>query len=112
MTRQNSRPTRWVPRREWAELPGSLVEEVERRLGAVGGFEPRQGGFSDGVLGVVTLDGGRRAFLKALPAGTGDHLTEAAVAAALPHAVPAPRLLFSYERDGWALLCPAPRRAS
>ncbi|MEV0822913.1 hypothetical protein [Nonomuraea rubra] len=40
---------RRTPRREWAEPP-PLVAEAERRLGAVRGFEPRQGGFSYGVL--------------------------------------------------------------
>ncbi|WP_268808517.1 hypothetical protein [Nonomuraea solani] len=37
---------RRVLRRDW----GELVAEVEHRLGAVRGFEERQGGFSYGVL--------------------------------------------------------------
>ena len=59
-----SGPARWGPRRDWADLPAPLVAEAERRLGAVRGFEPRRGGFSYGVLGVLTLDGGRRVFVK------------------------------------------------
>ncbi|GAA4988055.1 hypothetical protein HD597_007625 [Nonomuraea thailandensis] len=110
---------RRTPRRELAGLPPSLVAEVERRLGAVRGFEPRQGGFSYGVRGIATVDGhlnggcsrGGRVFLKAVPSGAdhaGDYRSEAVVSAALPAAVPAPRLLFSCERDGWG--CSARRR--
>ncbi|GAA1625634.1 hypothetical protein GCM10009733_022930 [Nonomuraea maheshkhaliensis] len=103
-----SGPARWGPRRDWAGLPAPLVAEAERRLGAVRGFEPRQGGFSYGVLGVLALDGGRRVFVKATPADAdhaGDYRSEAVISAALPAEVPTPRLLFSCERDGWVLLC-------
>ncbi|MEU8354907.1 phosphotransferase [Nonomuraea sp. NPDC048882] len=103
-----SGPARWGPRRDWADLPAPLVAEAERRLGAVRGFEPRRGGFSYGVLGVLTLDGGRRVFVKATPADAdhaGDYRSEAVISAALPAEVPTPRLLFSCERDGWVLLC-------
>ncbi|MFC4005840.1 phosphotransferase [Nonomuraea purpurea] len=93
-------------RREWADLPLSLVEEVERRLGAVRAFEVRQGGFSYGVLGVATPAGGEHVFVKAVPGdAAADYRTEALVAAALPAGVPAPRLLFSCEAGGWVLLC-------
>jgi hypothetical protein len=85
------------------------VEEAERRLGsAVRGFEERRGGFSYGVLGVATLDGGERVFVKAVPADSGhaaDYRSEAIVAAALPAGVPAPRFRFSCEAGGWVLLC-------
>ncbi|MFF0324418.1 phosphotransferase [Nonomuraea angiospora] len=97
-----------IRRRDLAELPPSLVAEVERRLGAVRGFEERRGGFSYGVLGVATLAGGERVFVKAVPADGGDvdaYREEAAVSAALPPGVPAPRLLFTDERDGWLLIC-------
>ncbi|MEV0614010.1 phosphotransferase [Nonomuraea sp. NPDC050404] len=96
-----------VLRRDWSELPVSLTAEVERRLGAVRGFESRQGGFSYGVLGVATLDEGG-AFVKAVPSDSDsarDYRAEAMIGAALPPEVPAPRFLFSCERDGWVLLC-------
>ncbi|MBT2229332.1 phosphotransferase [Nonomuraea sp. NEAU-A123] len=96
-------------RRAWHELPGPLAEEVEGRLGsAVRRFEERRGGFSYGVLGVATLDGGERVFVKAVPADSdhvADYRSEAIVAAALPAGVPAPRFRFSCEADGWVLLC-------
>ncbi|MEV1174936.1 phosphotransferase [Nonomuraea sp. NPDC049784] len=97
-----------IRRRDFAELPPSLVAEVERRLGAVLRFEERRGGFSDGVLGVATLAGGERVFVKAVPAHGADadgYREEAAVSAALPPAVPAPRLRFMCEKGGWVLLC-------
>ncbi|MFG6192255.1 hypothetical protein [Nonomuraea sp. JJY05] len=87
--------TRPIRRRDFAELPPSLVAEVERRLGPVRGFEERRGGFSDGVLGVAALAGGERVFVKAVPADGGDagaYREEAAVSAALPPGVPAPRM--------------------
>ncbi|MEV3984664.1 phosphotransferase [Nonomuraea sp. NPDC049758] len=93
----------------WEDLPGALVREVERRLGrAAAGFEERHGGFTGGVRGVLTLTGGGRVFVKAVPAGSphaADHRAEAVVGAALPPGVPAPRFLFSCEAAGWVLLC-------
>ncbi|WP_406673278.1 hypothetical protein WBK31_25205 [Nonomuraea sp. N2-4H] len=121
-----------VRRRDLGELPASLVAEVERRFGAVRGFESRQGGFSYGVLGVATHDDGHRTFIKAVPTepaerrrlGSGPagravdstlesllsgqaagYRWEAVVNAALPDRVPSPRLLLSCERDDWVLLC-------
>ncbi|MFF4617076.1 hypothetical protein [Nonomuraea jabiensis] len=79
-----------IRRRDFAELPPSLVAEVERRLGAVRGFEERRGGFSDGVLGVAALAGGERVFVKPVLADGGDadaYREEAAVSAA-----PSPRV--------------------
>ncbi|WP_186404965.1 phosphotransferase [[Actinomadura] parvosata] len=93
-------------RTPWAALPAVLRREAEARLGAVvREFEERQGGFSGGVPGVVTLSTGEQAFIKAVRGDAPDHRTEARVVAALPRAVPAPRLRFACERAGWLLLC-------
>ncbi|SEN56047.1 Predicted kinase, aminoglycoside phosphotransferase (APT) family [Nonomuraea pusilla] len=96
-------------RRDWSELPAAVRDEVGRRLGSpVRDFEERDGGFSSGVLGVATPARGEQVFVKAVPgasADAGDYRTEMAVAAALPPAVPAPRLRFAFERAGWLLLC-------
>ncbi|MGR6917642.1 phosphotransferase family protein [[Actinomadura] parvosata] len=79
---------------------------AEARLGAVvREFEERQGGFSGSVLGVVTLSTGEQAFIKAVRGDAPDHRTEARVGAALPPAVPTPRMRFACERAGWLLLC-------
>ncbi|MCA2221776.1 hypothetical protein [Nonomuraea aurantiaca] len=102
-------------RRAWHELPRPLVEEAERRLGsAVRGFEERRGGFSYGVLGVATLDGGERVFVKAVPADSGhaaDYRSEAIVAAALPAGVPAPRFVSPARPAGGCCSAPTSRPA-
>lgn len=86
-----------------------LRTEVHERLGsAVHHLEDRPGGFSWGVLGVAHLASGEQVFIKAVHSDTGnaqDYRTEAAIAAALPAAMPTPRLRFSIERTGWLLLC-------
>ncbi|WP_062345303.1 phosphotransferase [Herbidospora yilanensis] len=93
----------------WTELPAAVTDEFETRLGtAVIGFEERQGGFSFGVLGVAFLADGDQVFVKAVRDDAGnvqDYRTEAVVAAALPRAVPTPRLRFVFEAAGWFLLC-------
>ncbi|MDA0632492.1 phosphotransferase [Nonomuraea sp. MCN248] len=69
----------------------------------------QDGGFSPGAAVRVRADGGRRAFVKAVgpgpnPDSPGIYRTEAAIAAALPASVPAPRLLTTFEVDGWVAL--------
>ncbi|MFD9943979.1 phosphotransferase family protein [Nonomuraea sp. NPDC059023] len=67
------------------------------------------GGFSPATAARLLLDTGRRAFVKAVGPGVNDRATalyrdEARVAAALPPSVPAPRMLTSFEQDGWVVL--------
>ncbi|MDX3235819.1 aminoglycoside phosphotransferase family protein [Streptomyces sp. ME03-5709C] len=94
----------------WAALPRDLAVAVEARLGApVARAEDQTGGFSPGVAARLSLTDGRRAFVKAVsPAQNPDsphiHRAEAWIAAGLPEDVPAPRLLHSFERDGWVVL--------
>ncbi|MEU7899148.1 phosphotransferase [Nonomuraea sp. NPDC049152] len=96
-------------RRAWHELPPELRAEVERRLGArVEGVRPTAGGFSWGVLGVASLEGGGQVFVKAVPSDepvAADYRVETAVAPLLPPSTPTPVLLFSVEAWGWVLLC-------
>jgi hypothetical protein len=93
----------------WADLPAGLRTAIEARLGAavvIAGVAG--GGFTPGFAGPVTLTDGRRLFLKAgsvdTPAGT-MYAQEAAVAAALPAAVPAARLHWGQELAGHQVLC-------
>jgi aminoglycoside phosphotransferase (APT) family kinase protein len=97
-------------RRDWRELPPRVRLAVEGYLGspvAVASTQP--GGFSPGVAArLKTLDG-RRAFLKAVsaepnPHSPGMHRREMVVAGALPPSAPVPRLLWSYDEDGWVAL--------
>jgi aminoglycoside phosphotransferase (APT) family kinase protein len=66
-------------------------------------------GFSPGVAARLRLDDGRRVFVKAASEGAnpdtpGIHRREARVLARLPGAVPAPRLLWTYDDRGWVAL--------
>lgn len=92
----------------WLDLPAGVRARVSQELGAPAvEFEAVAGGFSDGVVGIVTI-AGTRVFIKAVPTHSGaaaDYRIEAAVSQALPAAVPTPRLRFSFEQDGWVLLC-------
>ncbi|GAA0374710.1 hypothetical protein GCM10009530_26540 [Microbispora corallina] len=94
----------------WAALPAGTREEVERHLGdRVAEAVSQPGGFSPGVAARLRLAGGGRAFVKAVSAAQNPdspamHRSEARIAAALPPGVPAPRLLTSFDRDGWVVL--------
>jgi aminoglycoside phosphotransferase len=93
----------------WSALPAHLRAEVERLLGGrVLAAVTQPGGFSPGVAARLVLDGGRRAFVKAVgdlnPESPGIHRAEARIAAALPETTPAPRLLGSIDADGWVIL--------
>jgi len=97
-----------VGERSWFDLPSSARTGIERRLGgAVSAFDPAAGGFSDGVLGLVTTVA-VGVFIKAVPSDSSsavDYRTEAAVSQILPSGVPTPRLRFTFEEHGWLILC-------
>lgn len=66
-------------------------------------------GFSPGAAARLRLEGGQRAFVKAVgpepnPDSPDIHRAEARIAAALPESTPAPRLLGSFDQDGWVIL--------
>jgi len=67
-------------------------------------------GFSPGLAARLRLEGGRRVFIKAVsekanPDSPGIHRREAKILAALPASAPVPRLLWTYDVDGWVALC-------
>ncbi|SNT56504.1 aminoglycoside phosphotransferase family protein [Actinacidiphila glaucinigra] len=99
-----------MTRASWASLPHDLAAAVEARLGApVARAADQTGGFSPGVAARLTLTDGRRAFVKAVsptqnPDSPHIHRAEARIAADLPRDIPAPRLLDSFEQDGWVVL--------
>ena len=94
----------------WADLPARVRAWVGEQLGApVVDVVTRPVGFSPGVATRVVSATGRRAFVKAVgpepnPDTAGLHRREAAVLAALPAGLPAPRLLAALDEDGWAAL--------
>ncbi|MFC0033440.1 phosphotransferase family protein [Micromonospora chaiyaphumensis] len=94
----------------WADLPAPVRAAVEDILGdRVVAAESQHGGFSPGTADRVRTAGGGRAFVKAVSPAQNDrsptlHRAEARIAAALPPAAPAPRLLGSHDDGDWIAL--------
>jgi aminoglycoside phosphotransferase (APT) family kinase protein len=97
-------------RRPWTDVPDAIRARLEADLGApVVEAVTQPGGFSPGVAARLRLADGSRAFVKAVgptpnPDSPGIHRAEARIAALLPSDAPVPRLLSSYEEDGWVVL--------
>ena len=104
-------PDRGV-RLEWADMPRSVRSEIEQWLGGVVvGAATQPTGFSPGVAARLTVDDGRRVFVKAVgPEPNSEspkiHRREIRIVADLPRAAPVPRLLRSYDEGegGWVAL--------
>ncbi|GGO74508.1 hypothetical protein GCM10012289_47320 [Nonomuraea cavernae] len=94
----------------WPEIHPAVREAVEEFLGGpVAEAVTQTGGFSPAAAVRVRTAGGRRAFVKAVgpepnPDSVRIYRSEAEIAAALPVSVPAPRLLTSFDLDGWVTL--------
>ncbi|GIH95149.1 phosphotransferase family protein [Planobispora siamensis] len=94
----------------WQDVPEQIRQAVEARLGApVADAVTQSGGFSPGAAVRLRLGDGRRAFVKAAgpepnPFTADIYRSEARIAAALPAGVPAPRLLASFDSEGWVAL--------
>jgi hypothetical protein len=94
----------------WDELPAEVRALVSRRCGAeVVGATSIGAGFTPGFASRLLLADGRRVFVKAADERTrapfaASYRAEAAKLVALPPAVPAPRLLWSHDADGWVVL--------
>jgi aminoglycoside phosphotransferase len=97
-------------RTPWGDLPEAVRDAVADVLGEpVAHAVTQPGGFSPGAATRVRTTGGRRAFVKAVSGHTNPdspalHRTEARNAAALPAAVPAPRLLGTHDDGTWVAL--------
>jgi len=94
----------------WDELPDRVRGAIEQRIGArVVDAETQPGGFSPGLAARLRTSDGRRCFVKAVsdqanPDTPGIHRREAEVVAALPREAAVPRLLWTYDEDGWVAL--------
>jgi aminoglycoside phosphotransferase (APT) family kinase protein len=103
---------RTAQRPTWDALPAELRAAVEERAGApVLRARSQDGGFTEGFASRLELVDGRRLFVKAASEHAGAHAypayqQEARVAAALPAAVAAPRLLWTLTVDegDWTVL--------
>ncbi|NJC63164.1 aminoglycoside phosphotransferase family protein [Planosporangium flavigriseum] len=94
----------------WADLPAKVCAAVEDIVGGeVCEAVSQPGGFSPGSADRVRTTNGRRAFVKAVsPAQNAEspdlHRREARITGTLPPTAPAPRLLGTFEHDGWVVL--------
>ncbi|QES57148.1 aminoglycoside phosphotransferase [Streptomyces venezuelae] len=93
----------------WRQLPQAVRGLVERRLGgAVRAEESAGGGFTSGYAAVVR-GAGRSLFVKAVEVRSNAvvadcYRREAVINEALPPAVPAPRIRWTDECEGWLVL--------
>lgn len=94
----------------WDDLPAGVRTLVEERCGAqVAEARSQGGGFTPGFASRLLLDDGRRVFVKAADDGTrgifaAAYRNEVQVLPHLPAAVPAPRLQWTHDRDGWVVV--------
>ena len=104
-------PDRGV-RLDWADMPVWVRVEIEQWLGgAVVRAVTQPTGFTPGVAARLTVDDGRRVFVKAAgpepnPETPAMHRREASIVSALPCDSPVPRLLWHYDEGegGWTAL--------
>ena len=97
-------------RPHWADLPVPVRTSIEALLGgSVAEAESCAGGFSPGFASRLTLEGGRRAFVKAVdgqrwPTEASHSRAEAEVAGRLPAGLPVARLLTAQDDGRWVIL--------
>ncbi|MGW8395244.1 phosphotransferase family protein [Streptomyces lydicus] len=96
-------------RPRWSQLPQHVRDLIERHLGgAVHAEESAGGGFTSGYAAVVEGTHGSQ-FVKAVDARTNPvvaecYRREALINEALPSAVPAPRIRWLDEQEGWLVI--------
>ena len=94
----------------WEQLPDAVRAAIEERIGdRVVEAKTQPGGFSPGLAARLRTRDGRRCFVKAVselanPDTPDLHRREAEVVAAIPIEAPVPRLLWTYDQDGWVAL--------
>ncbi|NUW40734.1 aminoglycoside phosphotransferase family protein [Nonomuraea rhodomycinica] len=94
----------------WEQVHPTARAGVEDFLGGpVTEAVTQETGFSPAAAVRLRTAGGRRAFVKAVgpepnPESVRIYRAEAVIAAALPASVPAPRLLTTFEAEGWVVL--------
>lgn len=93
----------------WDDLPAAVRAAINGRLGApVTHATSAGGGFTQAFAGLLRTRAGLSAFVKAAPLTdpeAGWYAREAAITAALPPEVPAPRPQWTLTEAGWFILC-------
>ncbi len=101
---------RTAQRLQWRVLPPAIRAVVEGHLGApVAEAVSQNGGFTPGFASVLTAENGARLFVKAAsrgaqPAFAASYAEEARKLGILGDGIPAPRLEWVHDDDGWVLL--------
>lgn len=101
--------TSTAARPNWEDLPRHVRGLISRRLGGATSARPSAGsGFTQGFAAVIAGVSGAE-FVKAVNSADSPHIAdcyrrEALINQALPEPVPAPRLRWSEEQDGWVVL--------
>lgn len=101
---------RTARRLEWSHLPSPLRRLVERRCGSpVLRATSQGGGFTPGFASVLECEDGTRHFVKAASTKAqrmfaASYREEARKLATLPDGTPAPRLLWTHDKDDWVVL--------
>lgn len=101
---------RTARRLAWVHLPAGVRAAVEERLGSpVVSARSQDSGFTPGFASVLACEDGSRHFVKAASTRAqrmfaAAYREEVRKLAALPAAAPAPRLLWSFEAEGWFVL--------
>jgi aminoglycoside phosphotransferase (APT) family kinase protein len=96
---------------DWENVSPPVRLAIEKRLGGtVVEASTQRGGFSPGVAARLRLSDGRRFFVKAVSEAANPdtphiHRNEARVVAALPPSAPVPRFLWTFDDEGWVVLC-------
>jgi Ser/Thr protein kinase RdoA (MazF antagonist) len=97
-------------RLRWNKVPESTRAAIEALVGGrVAAAENRAGGFSPGLASRLTLDDGRRVFVKAMdgdawPLECAAYRAEALVVRSLPASLPAPAFIGSFDDGRWVVL--------
>jgi hypothetical protein len=96
-------------RPDWEDLPTAVRAAIATRLGApVASATSAGGGFTRAFAAVLTTTAGQSAFVKAVPLEdptAQGYAREAAITAALPDRVPAPRPRWTLTEAGYFVLC-------
>ncbi|MGX1668565.1 phosphotransferase [Streptomyces sp. NPDC055400] len=93
----------------WADLPPDVRQLISRQLGGIEAARPSAGsGFTQGFAAVIDGTDGTQ-FIKAASATDAPQIAdcyrrEAQINPALPNVVPAPRLKWIEDTDGWVVL--------
>jgi Phosphotransferase enzyme family len=98
---------------EWHDVPQRIREEIQTRVGSeIVEARTQPEGFSPALVARLRMADSRRVFVKAVPGNVNPdspdiYRREVDIVSRLPHDLPVPRLLWSFDEGpgGWVVLC-------